>query len=553
MKALHLVWQRNGVLAMLRRFIDQLQLPATLLQEAGGERRLTNLLHLAELLQSASRQLDGEQALIRWLAEQIAGDGEAGDERVLRLESDAELVKVVTVHKSKGLEYPLVFLPFAASARKVDRRNRSFFEYTDDAGVRQFDLSLSDEALQALERARIEEDLRLLYVAVTRACHFLWLGVATNTGKKKAGENSLHESALGYLLAGGEPIGQGQMAARWDSLRAGCGAIAIRTLDAPNGVTRLARVDTRAALVDPAIFSASFERDWAVSSFSSLARRVGPVAYQYQAALRAGEENLLEPDDKALPLTSDAAPWHRFPRGPVPGNFLHEQLEWMGQEGFERVHDAQFEARLAARCERAGWGHRQQDAIAWLRAVATTPLPPLDAALCEIESVLPEMEFWFPSERLRTRDLDQLCSLHLLDGAPRGALPERQLHGMLKGFADLVFERDGRYWVLDYKSNALGAGDAAYHRSALAAGMAEHRYDVQGAIYMLALHRLLKSRMGPSYLPQQHLGGAIFLFLRGIANQQTHGCYLLQADPALINGLDILLDEESELEDEHDE
>jgi exodeoxyribonuclease V beta subunit len=109
-------------------------------------------------------------------------------------------------------------------------------------------------------------------------------------------------------------------------------------------------------------------------------------------------------------------------------------------------------------------------------------LPPLGASLEGIGHVLPEMEFWFPSERLGTGALDRLCREHLLDGMARPALPERQLHGMLKGFSDLVFEHEGRYWVLDYKSNTLGGSDASYHKSALAHGMAEHRYDVQGAI-----------------------------------------------------------------------
>ncbi|HAT29854.1 MAG TPA: hypothetical protein DCW29_03065, partial [Janthinobacterium sp.] len=113
-----------------------------------------------------------------------------GDERVLRLESDAELVKVVTVHKSKGLEYPLVYLPFAVTARKAERRNRSFFEYSDEAGVRRIDMALTDVAMAAVEAARIEEDLRLLYVALTRARHFLWLGVTALAGRK-AGENTL--------------------------------------------------------------------------------------------------------------------------------------------------------------------------------------------------------------------------------------------------------------------------------------------------------------------------------------------------------------------------
>lgn len=546
LKALHLIWQRQGVLAMLRRFIHELQLPAMLLQQTGGERRLTNLLHLAELLQSASRQLDGEQALIRWLAEQIEGGGESGDERVLRLESDAELVKVITVHKSKGLEYPLVYLPFAVTARKAEKRNRSFVDYADENGERHLDLSLSDEAMAFVEEARIEEDLRLLYVALTRARHFLWLGVAA-LAARKAGENTLHESALGYLLTGGDKLPGEQLQQRWHEVCGGCDAIAIASLAQPGPATLLNRIEHRPELREAPQFTGRFERDWSVGSFTSLTRQIGAVASHVPQ--RALEETLLEDGTGVAPAPSLPAPhtadspWHRFPRGSMPGNFLHEQLEWMGGEGFDCVHDATFDARLAARCERAGWGNRQEDAIAWLREVAITPLPLLDASLAQLGSTLPEMEFWFPSEYLATEALDQLCTRLLLDGAPRPVLPRRQLHGMLKGFADLVIEREGRYWVLDYKSNALGNNDASYHTEALAAGMAQHRYDIQGAIYMLALHRLLKSRLGEHYDPAQQLGGAIFLFLRGIANPDTHGCYWLAPQLELLDGLDQLLEE----------
>jgi exodeoxyribonuclease V beta subunit len=549
LKALHLVWQRQGVLAMLRRFIHELGLPAALLRQAGGERRLTNLLHLAELLQSASRQLDGEQALIRWLAEQIDGAGAAqgdNEERVLRLESDAELVKVVTVHKSKGLEYPLVYLPFAVTARKVERRNRSFFEFTDADGVRQIDMSLSDSAMEAVEAARIEEDLRLLYVALTRARHFLWLGVAA-LASRKAGENTLHESALGYLLTGGARLPVEQLAARWLALRGDCAAIDVATLERAGNVTLLDRVEQAPALVDAAAFTGRFERDWSVGSFTALVRQIGqPGQAGAHVPRSAPQETLLEDEDNGQPPLRPAdAPWHRFPRGSVPGNFLHELLEWIAGEGFAVVGDDNFDSRLGARCERAGWGHRQDDAIAWMRTIVTTPLPLLDAPLRAIGTTLPEMEFWFPSERLDSEALDRVCTRYLLGDTARPALPQRQLHGMLKGFADLVFEHAGRYWVLDYKSNALGAGDAAYHQQALAEGMAGHRYDVQGAIYMLALHRLLRSRLGEDYDPARQLGGAIFLFLRGIAHPHTHGCYWLEPDSALLDGLDRLFDEAS--------
>jgi len=560
LKTLHAIWQRQGVLAMLRRFIHELGLPAALLAQAGGERRLTNLLHLAELLQSASRQLDGEQALIRWLAEQLAGTGEGGDERVLRLESDAELVKVVTVHKSKGLEYPLVYLPFAVTARKVDKRNRSFFAYTDEAGRRHVDLSLSEAAQDAVEEARIQEDLRLLYVALTRPRHFLWLGVAA-LAARKAGDNTLHDSALGYLLTDGAPLPAPLLPERWDALRGACDGIAIDVFDgAPTGaITLLQRTETRPRLIDAQPYTGRFERDWSVGSFTSLARRgnaavTGPGVPAPRTGL---EEKLLEDGVQAGTVAVPAlvrstganagasdAPWHRFPRGSVPGNFLHDQLEWMGQEGMDAVHDAGFDGRLLKRIERAGWANRQDDALAWLRAIATTPLPPLGAALDALDgaALLPEMEFWFPSERLGSAALDRLCRRHLLDGAPRAALPERELHGMLKGFCDLVFEYEGRYWVLDYKSNALGAGDASYHRQALAAGMADHRYDIQGAIYLLALHRLLASRLGDAYDPARQLGGAIFFFLRGIGHADTRGCYVIDAQRALLDGLDALMD-----------
>jgi len=535
LKNLHNSWQRQGVLAMLRRFIHELGLPAPLLREAGGERRLTNLLHLAELLQEASTQLDGEQALIRWFAEQVEGLGEGGDERVLRLESDAELVKVITVHKSKGLEYPLVYLPFAVTARKTDRRNRTFFDYVDEAGGRKIDLALSDAALEAVDRARLEEDLRLLYVALTRARHFLWLGVAAIAAGKK-GENRLHESALGYLLSGGNPVAVSHLAEHLERLRGECSGIALHALDDNlDGCTVLDRVETRAPLIEPAPFDAHFERNWSVGSFTSLTRHtVAPP-------MRAAEETLLEEEEVAVAAPrGEDAPWHRFPRGSVPGNFLHEQLEWMAQDGFH-VDDPTFESRLTQRIERAGWGNRLDDALAWLRMIATTRLPLLNASLAELDAPMPEMEFWFPSEELAVGELDRLCRRRLLGNTARPILAERALHGMLKGFADLVFEHEGRYWVLDYKSNALGTGDAAYTKRAMEEGMAGHRYDIQGAIYMLALHRLLKSRLGDDYDPVEQLGGAVFLFLRGIANTSTHGCYLLEPDLALLDGLDRLL------------
>jgi exodeoxyribonuclease V beta subunit len=168
--------------------------------------------------------------------------------------------------------------------------------------------------------------------------------------------------------------------------------------------------------------------------------------------------------------------------------------------------------------------------------------------LSALAHLLPEMEFWLPATQLPARAVDALCRQHLLPDLPahavRPTLVERELHGLVMGFADLVFEHEGRYWVLDYKSNQLGADGRAYTAAALAQAMALHRYDVQAALYQLALHRLLRQRLGEAYDPAQHLGGALYLFLRGL-DGPTRGLYLVPPDLALLDALDALLTQEA--------
>ncbi|MBQ1657989.1 MAG: PD-(D/E)XK nuclease family protein, partial [Rhodocyclaceae bacterium] len=175
----------------------------------------------------------------------------------------------------------------------------------------------------------------------------------------------------------------------------------------------------------------------------------------------------------------------------------------------------------------------------WLHAIVhETPLAPLGGAtLCSLRQCLPEMEFWLPARAFSAEAIDALCQRHLFPNQPRPALARRQLHGMLMGFADLVLEHEGRYWVLDYKSNHLGENGAAYTEAALAAAMLAHRYDVQAALYLLALHRLLRARLGEAYRPAEQLGGALYLFARGI-DGATRGLCVLPTDKNLLALLD---------------
>jgi exodeoxyribonuclease V beta subunit len=171
------IWQRQGVLPMFRALLQEFGVPARLLSQTGGERSLTNLLHLAELLQTEAAGLDGETALIRWLAEKVRQPGAGSDEQILRLESDEDLIRVITIHKSKGLEYPLVFLPFICSFRQVAKRYSPVVQYHDEQGRLKLVQNPEDRDIEAADKERLAQDLRLLYVAVTRARFACWLGI----------------------------------------------------------------------------------------------------------------------------------------------------------------------------------------------------------------------------------------------------------------------------------------------------------------------------------------------------------------------------------------
>ncbi|MNN52986.1 RecBCD enzyme subunit RecB [compost metagenome] len=149
-----------------------------------------------------------------------------------------------------------------------------------------------------------------------------------------------------------------------------------------------------------------------------------------------------------------------------------------------------------------------------------------------------EMEFWFATTQVDSRRLDALARQYTLGGAVRPALQPNQLNGMLKGFIDLVFEHEGRYYVADYKSNWLGADEAAYDREAIRGALLAHRYDLQYVLYLFALHRLLQARL-PDYDYDRHVGGAIYLFLRG-SQSATQGLHWEKPPKELMEELDAL-------------
>lgn len=549
-------WHKQGVLPMLRKIMHDFQLPQRLVQRANGERALTNLLHLAELLQHAARELDGEFALLRYLQTACIGQAQGPQEQVLRLESDESLVRVVTVHKSKGLEYPLVFLPFICGFRAQEGKQPFNIQVE---GKRQLMLHADKDSLIQAEKERLGEDLRLLYVALTRARHACWLGMADL--KKGRGKSSLlHQSAIGYLLNNGQVLASSQGLTQWlEPFKQPEGSIGlVSNVCALPECTDVVLQDSLGGFQPSWRTSHRRTREhWWIASYSALrltaeaplgdvqsAERVEDLAPQTALAQNISDDERDELAASAAPSTAVHRPegMHSFPRGANPGTFLHSLLEWAAEQGFAAtLNDPEgAQAYIQARSEAYGFEDYSDLLWPWLKdyleqsfMVDGQPM-----VLSELQHYQAEMEFWFATSKADTGLLDQSVREFVLPDQARPYLVPERLNGMFKGFIDLVLEHQGRYYVVDYKSNWLGEHDVDYSTEAMNECVLGHRYDLQYALYILALHRLLKLRIS-DYDYDTHMGGAVYMFLRG-AHNDSQGLHCAKPERQLIERMDAL-------------
>lgn len=552
------LWQQQGVLVMLWQLMRDFAVAEFLQQQPSGERLLTDILHLAELLQQRSMELEGPAALIRYLAEHLAGQGDlAAEQQKLRLESDEALIKIVTIHKSKGLEYPLVFLPFIALARAVDA-DKGPVTYHQDGELRVV-LQANEQQAQQSERERLAEDMRKLYVALTRARHYCWVGLMPVK----------EQSAIGYLLSDDALVSP---VALLEQLSPFVAQPEIRLADnLAEQRTQVLMLDQSSELLPYAQMTRSVKELWWIASYSALLE-------QHQQDSKAAElfqelqqelapEQLQEHLEPTEPKTMTLA--QGFVRGSQAGTFLHDMLEWGAAQGFDlleqqpdlwqpglkllmqkyallqQLPDDRWQIRYWAE-QQAPYPETADLASAllpvqqWLTELIQTPLwPSRQTSLSTLNegSYRAELEFWLAVQHCSSTQLDALVQQYLWPELSRPALRTTQLQGMLKGFIDLTLEQDGRYWVLDYKSNYIA--DGQYDSAALIQQMLAHRYDVQAALYAVAIHRLLQSRL-PDYKPQEHLGGALYWFLRG-GHAANKGVLTVDIPLDLVNKLDALL------------
>ncbi len=525
-------WRRAGAAAALSAFLNEEKLAERLLPVEGGEQRLTNYAHIIELLNDAGRRYATASGLVTWF--ETARSQNAGEERRVRLASDANLVTVETIHSSKGLQYPIVYLPRAEATAVLMAESRSVYRKSETTGMT---LLMGHDKFtepKELKNKRSEEVVRLAYVAMTRAASRLVLVLpqVKTGGKSKKNPKSgwdWHYSRNAYFMT----LTGSLEPERGDVLRA------LAELDGLPGVRRI-EIESLLSLPAERISTVSPTLDaglgfdpaspvlpkWRVSSFSSINRTVSDDDVAW-----------FGPKPSDGPLEGILA----FPRGTKAGDAMHGMLEVADFPAVapdtpeadalrRRIAREKIETFLAFPDE-ASLEKAVGEAARMIYDVVNAEILPgirlRDVRMTERAS---EMPFLLRMrEGLNVADLRALLASF---GEPYDipGLTDDDLSGFLTGFIDLAFGAGGKFWILDWKSNAITRAvrtQADFTEPVMAEEMRVHRYRLQYLIYLVALRRFLKARLGPDY-DDSLLGGACYVFLRGVSADAVRGANGIQ-------------------------
>jgi len=511
----HLLWQQRGLMVMLSRLLARERVYQHLSALPLAERILTNVNHLIELLQQAvTEQHLGMHKTLDYLAKAIQEAG-SSDEQQLRLESDDDAVNIVTMHRAKGLEYKIVFCPFLWQSHDTLKQEKEKIQCTID-GKMLTDLgsdNFETHRLKAIEE-QLAEDLRILYVALTRAkyrCYIVWANVRTKVNP--------NNSALAYLMAfyGDDFKCQQQKLQNFSIQNSAVFAYTLLDLE----MELSGYYSSKQSVVN---FAANLRKPlsedyWQLSSYTAL------------AALTQTE--LAEDKAQAQDIIKNEAVILALPKGSHTGNVIHSLLEF---NNFKKLADPETDIseQRDRTCLRYGLTLDNPEIInQLLQTVVSTPLSLTDESFClkNLNSwqCIKEMPFYLAVNLFNVNQINQL----LKNFEAYRPLNEKQLAGYLTGFIDLICEYNGRYYVMDYKSNYL----SDYGTESLIAAMREHNYGLQYWLYSVVLHLYLQNRL-PDYNYQQHFGGVHYLFVRGmVVEQPLSGIYHTLPDLETLNAL----------------
>ena len=572
-------WQRQGFIAMAINLMHQ----HFKISLENKDRALTNLLHLFEILQSASQKFLQPQELLYWFEQQCSVETSTVNNDVeaeQRLESDGDLIRIVTQHGSKGLEYPIVFIPFATRHKdplKFGNKSVSYIEYHNKKGQLCLSLDGDEQAKLAMANEAYAETIRLLYVAITRAesrCY-----IFTSSFDK-------------YFLS---PLGQ---TLQWQDEHNIVESLQ-QLADKTPQTTSLEQVTlndieidiyqpsnincVNQQLAEVSQFKGKIERNWWLSSFSALSRNLRHSGVSTPdrdtALLNDAEITLLNKNRQSLRF--------QLAKGAHSGNLLHDILE---HSDFVIAYESSSDWQASIKWPLVKYGElppsfNENDLMTWLNEIVLSPLvfePLIDTeeetinaasqvvcaesfCLADIamQKTLRESEFYFPMEEADISALSNLLTDHRNSaltnfsnpyGKNHVRLPSYQsLKGMMHGFIDLVFEKNGKFYVCDYKSSHLGDDFSDYDFFSLRNNIEQNYYDLQYLIYSLALHRYLQQNVS-DYNAEQHFGGIYYLYLRGMTNDEKYhdkGVYFREILSEELTRLDAIFTGKKDIETEN--
>jgi exodeoxyribonuclease V beta subunit len=545
----HQTWSQRGFIVMFRNLMQTFDIENRLLAFTDGERRLTNLYHLLELCQQYdSAQRPGMEGLVAWYRRQCQSE-DTSDEHLLRLESDGHWVRIVTLHQSKGLEYGIVFCPFLWDDNPI-RTPSVPFQFHDpqhrDAAMLELRYTQTQHSQSFYKGEALAESLRLLYVGLTRAryrCYVPWGLFKQN-----------RQSALCWLLHRGGAIAQDQDVALWTA--------ATKKLSDADDRARLQElcelsggaITCTAMPSDSAKVQQSLALPARLESARILRNNAWPFrqVVSFSSMITGLSEDLPDHDEQTsvvAPASDPEAQWnvHGFPRGSGPGSCLHSILETLD---FSCDDTSQVATLVDETLVFYGIELRWSPVVvAWMKHIVQTPLNDRGLCLRDVDHTgrRNEMGFHFPLHAFKPQQIRRLADRYLFtDSQALLAGLERvsatTVDGYVKGFIDLIFVWEERYYLADYKSNWLGWAATDYHPQALHQAMLEHHYPLQYLLYTLALHRYLKWRL-TDYDYDRHVGGVFYLFLRGMHPQNSTPLGVVSERPskAFIEALDRLV------------
>ncbi len=506
-------WSRDGIYTALSAFLADFEVERHLLQAAGGQRVLANVLHLSELLHSVQlRKGYSELKLLAWLQRAIGDDKRnEGNEFEMRIERDDEAVSIVTIHKSKGLEYNIVVAPFLNLKSGVaDERNKErHYSYRDPGSGKYFSIEkarLLPLQRQAIELQENQEARRLLYVAVTRAVHGCYLFLK---------QDSHHFLERFLVEARRQP------------------AALIGFLNPVLRMPKFPAPEATAAEAPAAPPKVSFRLQqprWQRLSYTGI---------------HAAGERLPFPKATAQEAEYDTFVFETLKRGSKTGNLLHHLLE-----NANLAEDKLWEKAIAATMRK----HLPLQAEAYapllhqlLLEVGSARIVPAGKSeadafcLADVSAYkrLAELEFDYPVSPFSAPGLNALSS-EMHPFAVKSDLKEAE--GIMNGKIDFFFEQGGKFYVLDWKSNYLGDTVDAYRQEHLAGAMTRENYHLQYLIYSLAACRYLEQRI-PGFDYERDFGGAVYVFVRGVRAGSTTGIFTAKPPAELLRNLDRIFKE----------